>query len=74
MGKTEARTDLEQTKSLDLVLLIQGESVVDPARHDFDDGQFSSRHCSDQMKKHQEIETSVETHPAGTTSRSPCST
>lgn len=39
MGKEEARTDLEQTKSLDLVLLIQGESVVDPARHDFDDSQ-----------------------------------
>lgn len=38
-GRTEARTNLEQTKSLDLVLLIQGESVVDPARHDFDDGQ-----------------------------------
>jgi hypothetical protein len=59
MGRREAGTDLEQTKSLDLVLLVQGESVVDPARHDFDDGQFSSRCRSDQMKKHQEIETSV---------------
>ena len=39
MGKREARTDLEQTKSLDLVLLVQGESVIDSARHDFNDGQ-----------------------------------
>jgi hypothetical protein len=64
IGRSEAGTDLEQTKSLDLVLLIQGESVVDPDRHDFDDGQFSSRCRSDQMKKHQEIEISDEYSPS----------
>jgi hypothetical protein len=63
-GSEEVRTDLEQTKSLDLVLLIQGESVVDPAHHDFNDGQFSSRCRSDQMKKHQEIEISDENSPS----------